>query len=144
MVLEQKRIEFARSPLANITMFADITRPPIKRQYTEGAPEVKKIIDNLPSVRTASGHRFLEPVRDRLLHHRTICAFYDDGNRYVNLYITVMSKINKLKLKPYMDKQKGTAEIANCLLAGSKKYDAKKPSPRPTSDNGKLAASMSQ
>ncbi|KAH8549249.1 hypothetical protein BGW37DRAFT_541613 [Umbelopsis sp. PMI_123] len=75
------------------------------------AQDVIKIIDNIPSIKTANFETLIDGVRYRLENYLIIINFYDKDARF-----------QILALKSYKGRQRGLNELAGRLSFGSIKY----------------------
>jgi hypothetical protein len=82
-----------------------------RRWKQEAGPEVNKLIDDIPSLKTHQSRELWNAILYRITHFFTIAAYYDRDWRF-----------NVLKLKSYKGRQKGLNEIARRLTFGSQKY----------------------
>ena len=84
----------------------------VRKRWKDAAPEnTIKVIDEIPSIKTANYSTLVNGILYRMFNWDTITNFYDQDLRF-----------NVQKLKSYKGRQKGINEIARRLTFGSKKY----------------------
>ena len=83
-----------------------------RKRWKDAASEnINKIIDEIPTIKSANYSTLVTGTLYRMYNWQTIINFYDQDLRF-----------NVQKLKSYKGRQKGINEIARRLTFGSKKY----------------------